>query len=400
MAKTLVYQLWSYAWGDIRLMTAFLSRIAALGCDYVWLSPIYSSSKHNFGYDVTNHYAIDDSFGTISDFQEFVRTAHALGLKIIMDLIIDSTSVEHVWFRNEPGKYYWSKNPSPQWRNFSDQGPAWQFDEKRKDFYLCTSHPKQADLNWFAGGILNRTLIGTFKEIMRYWLYEQDVDGFRVGSAQSLNKDPTRQNMEFENMLIGSRAALAIGELSNLYGGKTPILMLDMLDPTYGSIVDYYSEKTDVEFITNSILKYSVTSGSGIDEGFKSLIAGHAKNPKYMLELESHESSRFTSASGLEGSQVLDLMFSSPVQAVCLYQGQELGLENPKEKDLPMAEIMRLDPAAATQFENGASAVSIRQTTCANSRTPIPLDEYARQEKNPLSTLNHAKFIIKKWKAL
>ena len=402
--KTLVYQLWPISWGGIKAMTLFLPRIAALGADYVWFSPIYTSPWKNHGYDVADYYTVDSRLGTMEDVDEFIRTAHALGLKVITDIVIDSTSVKHTWFLTEPHRYVWSKNRQPERISYMDQSLAWTpYSDK---FYLSLSHPEQADLNWFQGGVLNRALVESFKSIMHFWLYKHDIDGFRINSVQSLNQSTFQGDVRFNDSLIGKRAVQAVDELSNLYGGKTPFLMMDVIDPHYSKVTNYYAEETDVEFITNRALKSSIGHG-GLHEddrahaidSLKKKISKQVKCSKFMLDLESHEAQRFTSRSGLSGEEVLELMFQPKVQAICLYQGQELGLKNPTEQELPFLEMLNLDARAAAYMEKQAvSPESIRQNARANARVPIPLDEYARQEESENSTLAFAKNIIREWK--
>lgn len=395
--KTLVYQLWPISWGSIRAMTAFLPRVAALGADYVWVAPIYTSPWSNHGYDVADYYSVDRRLGSMADFDEFVRTAHALKIRVIMDLVIDSTSVEHIWFQTGQHRYIWSDNMLPDRRNLLDQESAWVPYQNRN--YLAMTHPSQPNLNWFQGGVLDRTVVEGFKAVMQFWLYSHDVDGFRIGSVQTINQDVSQGDVAFEDMLTGRRAVQAVNELSNLYGKKAPFLIMDVIDPHYGKVVDFYSEETDVEFITNRTIKSIAASSSGI-KSLQKKIKKQAKNHKFMLNLESHESPRFTSRSGLSGKEVLELMFGSPeVGAVCLYQGQELGLENPTKNSLSFQDAIRLDARMALYAEKtAASPESLRQNSWANNRIPIPLDEYARQEQDEASTLKTAIELIHAWK--
>lgn len=397
MAKTkvLVYQLFPGSWGSIRMMTMMLHRIAALGADYVWLSPIFASPWKNHGYDVSDYYRINPKLGTIQDFDEFVRAAHAIGLKVVIDLPIDSTSIEHDWFFTEPHRYVWNDKFNPTKQNVTNHDPAWQ--PENGEHYLALNHPAQATLNWFRNGVLNRGLVECFKKIMCFWLFDHSVDGFRLESAQLLN-DVSPTETKLNDLLIGQRAVRAINELSNLYGGKAPFLIMDLIDPTFGKVCDYYSQETDVEFVTNRVLKSTVVSRSKAPlENLRRKVNHQAKNSKFMLDLESHDAPRFTSRSGLNPLEILNFMFTSKAQAICLYQGQELGLRNPE--NLSMLDIMTLD--SKTEFQhvkNQASIESLRQNSCANARVPIPLDEYARQESDPSSVLANTIALVQKWK--
>lgn len=342
-------------------MTAFLPRIVALGVQYVWLSPIFLSPWKNYGYDVSDYYTVDGRLGTIKDFDEFVRIAHGMGLKIILDLPVDSTSVEHNWFIAKPGRYIWNNSKNLTKQNLRGDGSAWQEDE-HGNLYLALNHPHQANLNWFDSGVLNRDIMGSFKRIMYFWLYEHDIDGFRLESMQPLNDISTTET-KLSEILIGKRAVTAINELSNLYGGRAPFLIMECIDPSCGEACDFYGRETDVEFITNKVLKDTAVDASSLDS-LKKKIARQSQNHKFMLDLESHDSPRFTSRTGLDPLEILTCMFESEAQAICLYQGQELGLGN----------------------------------SCADAQIPIPLDEYDRQESDPDSVLKNAKALIEKWK--
>ena len=338
MGKILVYHLWPLAWGSIKAMTLFLTRIKALGCDYVWLSPINQSPRYNHGYDVSDYYNIDDRLGSIKDFDEFVHTAHAIGLKVIMELVIDSASVEHCWFTTNPNWYIWETNQT-SWCNLIDGQSAWRFSPSRDKYYLHLGHPKQADLNWFPGGVLNRSLVEYYRNVMRYWITSHGVDGFRLGHVQSLNKNFAKKDLKMEDLLIGRNALTAINELSNIYSGnhRCPFLILDLYDND-GSAMEYYANETDVEYITSTLLETEITKDMRVPE-IQQKINECAKNHKFMLELESHNTSRLTSKLGVNGEEVMNLMFASNASAICIYQGQELGLKNPSKNDLSLMDI-------------------------------------------------------------
>ena len=86
--------------GDLNGITARLDHIASLGVDAVWLSPFFTSPMKDFGYDVADYCDVDPIFGTLADFDRLIARAHALGLKIITDLVLAHTSDQHAWFRD------------------------------------------------------------------------------------------------------------------------------------------------------------------------------------------------------------------------------------------------------------------------------------------------------------
>lgn len=397
MAKrNLVYQMYPISWGSIRMMTAFLPRISALGCDYVWLSPIYESPWRNHGYDVADYYDIEPRLGNMDDFDEFVRAAHLMNLKVILDLPIDSTSVEHSWFLTEPLQYITDQTapPSSIRPNVLGDSLAWQQAKNRQ--YLALNHPAQATLNWYKDGTLNRALLEYFKRIMSYWLISHDVDGFRLEFAQLLNEVPDGDETKLDRFLIGPRAVEVINELSNLYNQKAPFLIMDCIDPD-GKVCEFYSQETDIEFFTNRVIRSTGVPKSKSLDGLTEKVASHAGNSKFMLNLESHDVPRFTSRTGLNPKKIFDFMFGSGVQAICLYQGQELGLKNPE--NLSIHEILSLDSRKELEHERvKISNETLRRESCANARVPIPLDEYTAQEADPESVLSYAKSLIDQWK--
>lgn len=394
--KILVYQLYPIVWSGIREMTTFLPRIKALGADYVWLSPIYPSPRYDMGYDVADYYNVDSRLGTMEDFDEFVRTAHAFGIKVLMDLVLNHTSVEHAWFHSRPEYYIWHKYGRPGWQNLFDGRSAWTYYERSEKYYCYLFHEKQADLNWFPSGVLNRALVEEFKLIIAFWMRVHDVDGFRIDAPQALNKRLNQEELVLGDFLTGKNAASVINMLSHAVNKKTPFMIMECLDPTFGSVVDYYTKETDVDLIFNIMLKATATSGDL--RSFRSKLQRHLQNPRFALDLESHDSPRFTSRTGLTGDVISKSMFDSGVQAVCLYQGQELGLQNPTPRQLSDIEMLALDAEAAMRFSAGASLSSLREISRANARVRLPMDKYARQEQDPDSVLEKIKRDIKAWK--
>lgn len=395
--KILVYQLYPYSWGSIRMMTLFLPRIAALGADYVCLCPIFKSPWENGGYDVADYYTIEPKLGTMGDIDEFIESAHAMGLKVILDLPIDSTSVEHNWFLTESHRYITRNDRMPSFTrlNFLSDSLAWQ-KGSGNNFYLALNHPKQASLNWFNGGILNRGLVECFRKIMGFWISHR-VDGFRLEFAQLIN-GISEKEPKLDELLCGRQAVTVINELSNNLGVKAPFLVMDCLDnDPDGKVCNFYSRETDIEFITNRMLRSTAIANTKTTTGIKRKITTLSKNSRFMLNLESHDVPRFTSRSGLDPLMILQTIFSSPAQAICLYQGQELGLKNPE--NLSIQEILKLDSRKEISHEkHRISNETLKRESCANARVPLPLSEYAKQESNIDSILSHTIAFIQKWK--
>lgn len=181
--------------GELRGIIARLPYLAELGVDALWLSPIFTSPMADFGYDIADYTAIDPLFGSLADFDALVREAHARGLKVLLDLVPNHTSIEHPWFKQSGASRH---NPKRDWYIWRDGAPgggppnnwlsefggsAWAFDERSGQYYYHAFLPQQPDLNW-----RNSQLRTAMHEIMRFWL-KRGVDGFRVDVIWHLIKD-------------------------------------------------------------------------------------------------------------------------------------------------------------------------------------------------------------------
>ena len=167
--------------GDLRGIAARLDHLVELGVDALWLSPIYPSPLADFGYDVTDHTAVDPVYGTLADFDALVERAHASGLRVLMDLVPCHTSIEHPWFREHPEWYIWADRPNNWVSAFG--GPAWSYDEREGRFYLHSFYPEQPDLDW-----RNPDVVAAMQGVVRFWV-ERGVDGYRVDAIDRLLKD-------------------------------------------------------------------------------------------------------------------------------------------------------------------------------------------------------------------
>ena len=118
-----------------------------------------------------------------------------------------------------------------------------------------------------------------------------------------------------------------------------------------------------------------------------------------MLELESHDSPRLPSRGNLTEHQCISSMFRFGPPAVCLYQGQELGLKNPCTRELTEYQMVQLDAQTAMRFKKGSSLRYLRAESRANARVPLPMAEYERQYRDRNSHLWYTKEAIEFWRS-
>jgi alpha-glucosidase len=186
--------------GDLPGITRRLDHIADLGADAIWLSPIFTSPQKDMGYDVSDYTGIDPLFGTLDDFDAMVARAHELGIKVIIDQVISHSSDKHAWFAesrssrdNDKADWYvWADpradgTPPNNWPSVFG-GPAWEWDARRKQYYLHNFLIEQPDLNMWNPAVQNALL-----DTMRFWL-ERGVDGFRLDTVNYYFHDTKLRN--------------------------------------------------------------------------------------------------------------------------------------------------------------------------------------------------------------
>lgn len=181
--------------GDLKGISARLDYLTWLGIDAIWISPIYPSPMADFGYDVSEYCNIDALFGSLEDFDELVASAHARGLKVILDFVPNHTSDHHPWFVESRTSrrslkrdwYIWrdAKADGSPPNNWPSQfgGPAWTMDAATGQYYLHSFLREQPDLNW-----RNPDVRKAMYDVLRFWL-DRGVDGFRVDVIWLLIKD-------------------------------------------------------------------------------------------------------------------------------------------------------------------------------------------------------------------
>lgn len=181
--------------GDLRGILQKLDYLKELGIDVIWLCPVYRSPNDDNGYDISDYQAIMDEFGTLADWEELLAEMHKLGIRLVMDLVVNHTSDEHHWFqesrkaKDNPYRDFYIWHPGKDgrepnnWRSFFG-GSAWQYDEPTREYYLHLFSKKQPDLNWE-----NPRVRREIYQMMDWWL-QKGIDGFRMDVINMLSKVP------------------------------------------------------------------------------------------------------------------------------------------------------------------------------------------------------------------
>ncbi len=199
--------------GDLAGVTEKLQYLSQLGVDAVWLCPFFESPMKDNGYDISDYYKIAPEFGSMSDMRELLESAEAIGIKIVIDMVLNHTSNEHAWFKNalenpksEYRDYYVFKEggklPSNARSLFG--GSAWE-ETADGSFYLHTFDVSQPDLNWE-----NNRMRNDIYDMMNFWI-DMGVDGFRMDAITFIKKNPAYPSLpsdDQDDMVEISRTAL------------------------------------------------------------------------------------------------------------------------------------------------------------------------------------------------
>lgn len=189
--------------GDLRGIIGKLDYIAELGFETIWISPVYPSPLADHGYDISDYHGVAPEYGTPGDLEELIAAAHRRDLKVLLDLVLNHTSVQHPWFVESRSSrdnaksdwYLWRDGRAPgrppnNWIAMPG-GRGWHYDRRRDQWYMASFLPFQPDLNW-----RNPEVKQAMFDVVRHWL-RRGVDGFRLDMFSAVMKDPQFRDNPF-----------------------------------------------------------------------------------------------------------------------------------------------------------------------------------------------------------
>ncbi len=373
--------------GDLPGITEHLDYLTWLGVDAVWLTPFYPSPGHDHGYDVSEYCDVSPRHGTLEDFDSLVERAHSLGLRVVVDLVPNHTSIEHRWFvearrgRDSPlrSRYLWADpgaggGPPNNWVSHFG-GPAWTLDEGSGQYWCHLFLPEQPDLNW-----RNEEVKESFDEILRWWI-RRGVDGFRIDVAHGLLKDerlrdnpqtaPLAAGMDpfdafdcFEHRHDMDQAGITdvFGRWHRICGPQQVMLLGEVNVPWPGRMSRYVSPglldrafflpTAWIDWSPEDLLRMARTMHDAAPHGISWVQSNHDR---------SRVADRYGGGeAGVRRSLSVTTLFMALGGTPFLYQGEELGLCDGVLRSGP------LDPVAARNrgAHNGRDGC----------RTPMPWD--------------------------
>ncbi|ELD8144778.1 alpha,alpha-phosphotrehalase [Staphylococcus pseudintermedius] len=415
--KSVVYQIYPKSFndttgngeGDLKGIIEKLDYLQFLGVDYLWLTPIYDSPMNDNGYDIRDYYQVNAQFGDKDDLRTLIDEAHARGLKMMLDIVINHTSTEHEWFQqaqqsvdNPYRDYYFFRRsedgPPTNWLS-KFGGNAWQYDEQTDAYYLHLFDVTQADLNWD-----NPEVRHALYEMINYWI-DFGVDGFRFDVINLISKDTFEDSNEIgkEYYTDGPRVHDYIHEMNrHTFGDRDMMTVGEMSSTSIDHCIKYTNpERQELSSVFNfHHLKVDYRDGQKwtnqkfdllqlkqiLMEWQTKMYAGNGWNAIFWC---NHDQPRVVSRFGSDATEALRQQ-SAKTLAIALhllqgtpyiYQGEEIGMTDPHFQSIQQYRDVESLNAYREMREAGIDEAEILtilgQKSRDNSRTPMQWNDEA-----------------------
>lgn len=347
--------------GDLAGITRRLEHIAAVGVDVVWITPFFASPMRDFGYDVADYCAVDPLFGTMADVEALLARAHALGLRVLFDLVLSHTSDRHAWFVESASS---RDNPKHDWYVWADPrpdgtppnnwlavfgGPAWHWHPGRGQYYLHNFLTSQPDLNFHQPAVQEALL-----DVARFWL-DKGADGFRLDVVNYYAHDPKLRN----NPAAPVDRILRVTSRTNPYGWQDHVYdhtrpetlafverLRAVVDGKAGAMLvgelvtdlkperrarEYTAGKKRLHMVYSFDLFGADMTAGDIRRAVERIDAAVGATGWVSYALSNHDVTRAVTRLGFEAdaqsaAPLLAALLGTLRGAPCLYQGDELGM--------------------------------------------------------------------------
>ncbi|MDK8143068.1 alpha-glucosidase [Streptococcus parasanguinis] len=347
--------------GDLIGIKEKLPYLSKLGIDVIWLNPIYESPLVDNGYDISDYEKILSVYGSMEDFQELLVEAHSIGIRIILDLVVNHTSDQHSWFleskksKNNPySDYYIWKDPKPDGsapNNWGSTfgGPAWEYVAERNQYYLHCFAKEQPDLNWE-----NSQVRHEIQQMMKRW-FDLGIDGFRMDVITLISKRQEYPDapdgvpytksyyvgasngprvheflQELNHEVLSRYDVMTVGEAPNTNSDQAlqytlpenkelnMVFHFDHMHLDYGR----YGKFSDIHFKVSDLKAVLTEWQLKLEKGWNSLYWSNHDQPRAVTRFGDDGEFRVESAKML--ATLLHMMKGTPY----IFQGEELGMKN------------------------------------------------------------------------
>ena len=381
--------------GDIQGIISRLDYLRELGVDALWISPMYCSPQDDNGYDISDYRNIDPMFGTMEDMEELIRESQKRDIRIVMDLVLNHTSDEHIWFQeakkskdNPYHDYYvWRDGKEGELPNDMRAvfgGPAWEWVPQLGQYYFHQFSVKQPDLNWE-----NPKVRREIYDMILWWM-EKGIGGFRLDVIDQIAKEPDKKNTN-----NGPRLHDFLRELSKETFQKGELLTVGEAWGANTQNAKLYSNPDGSEFSMVFQFEHMVMDQQeGKDKWdlaplpFVKLKKNLAKWQTQLygcgwnsLFWDNHDLPRIVSRWGDDGecremsAKMLATVLHGMQGTPYIYQGEELGMTNVRFEDISQYRDIEIFNMYKERMQQGYSKSEIWESIYAkgrdNARTPM-----------------------------
>lgn len=385
--------------GDLNGIISRLNYLHELGIDAIWLSPVYKSPNEDNGYDISDYTDIMTEFGTMEEMEKLIHLAKQYNIKIIMDLVVNHTSDEHIWFAeskkgkdNEYRDYYIWRDPSngkePNSLKSTFGGSAWEFDAASGQYYLHLFGKKQPDLNWE-----NEKVRQEIYRMMNFWI-DKGIGGFRMDVIDLIGKKPDEEItengpklhqylQEMNQATFGKLDLLTVGETwgatpeeAKLYS-KPERKELSMVFQFEHVMLDQQEgkEKWDLKPLSVTELKNAISKWQTAmkGEGWNSLFWNNHDLPRIVSRWGDDQ--RYREQSAKMFAILLHMMQGTPY----IYQGEEIGMTNYRIRNIDEVQDIESINMYYERLDKGYDVECILESINVkgrdNARTPMQWDD-------------------------
>ena len=380
--------------GDLRGIISRLDYLETLGIDGIWMSPVCASPQVDNGYDISDYCAIDPMFGTMADMEELIAEAKKRGISIILDLVLNHCSDQHIWFQealkgpeNPYSDYFiWrdgDENTPPNTMRSVFGGLAWTYSPERKQWYFHQFAPQQPDLNWE-----NPRMRQDLYKSIRFWV-DKGVEGFRLDVIDQIGKDADLQISnngpklhdylrELSQNAFPEEGIVSVGEA---WGADTERAKLySAPDGSELSMVFQFEhicldqepgkDKWDMIPLSLPLLKdcYCRWQQELHGKGWNSLFFNNHDLPRIVSRWGNDKEYR------VEYAKMLATMLHGMQGTPYIYQGEELGMTNiqlPIEEHVDLETLNVYKERLEQGYDPEEVMTSIHARSRDNGRTPI-----------------------------